>query len=550
MGKILSLAARFLARLVNFTQNPPAPQPLTLLHLPPDVLNIIFDFLLEFLTFDQVDGGRYFWDEEFSRGARLIAISATCRCLRQHARPRMFHRLSNLSKGAPQASVWPDGIWGLIHEVTLRDSSVRHPNPITLSAALFAALPRLSVLNKVILRLENPLPSQLLLALSLAPQLSSLEILQARLDGLLPPLAPSSFPSLQSLLICVWKFTTAVTTRNVVRGTENDNVATLLHSVSSTLTTLSISGDLLSPQFLLLHWPRLRKFTITEHTPTPYIGVSQLVLQMPALRELAVLFSADLTRSVDELCPPFTLGDDDGQLLANNSPYLMSVTLSNLGPDDPIFKQLPTTLEALQVVATWDLYIPEISSSPIKTKETPLTPVKVLTVIQHISRFDLVELTLTLDHFPTPALIDIIATTFPCLRFLELAASKYPYAEHAIDGYQDDALPPLLQSLEKLAFLTHLRISLNFWQRDEFQYVINRNTAGWFLTRLPKLQTISTSFQNWTSWLYYRYLQQVSWVTFHRDDFPPGWEPRVTPSPWQLPTSDEYDQPIIVEEIS
>ncbi|KAJ7725178.1 hypothetical protein B0H16DRAFT_1895189 [Mycena metata] len=213
-------------------------------------------FLISFspsLLKKQLYDPHYFWDEKCSRGARLLALSTTYRCIRERANLRIFREVSNLTKGAPDSAVWPEAIWPFIVQVTLQDSSARHPNPVTLSTDLFVALPRMSSLNKVVLRLNILIPSQLILALSSVPQLSSLEILQARLDGPLPPLTLGSFPSLDTLLICVWKFIAVIPVRDVVRDVEFDNVIALLQSISGKLSTLSISGDLLSPEFLQIH---------------------------------------------------------------------------------------------------------------------------------------------------------------------------------------------------------------------------------------------------------------------------------------------------------
>ncbi|KAJ7472052.1 hypothetical protein FB451DRAFT_313658 [Mycena latifolia] len=129
----------------------------------------------------------------------------------------------------------------------------------------------------------------------------------SRLDGPSLRFARLSFASLESLVMCIWKFTVAVGTREVDRQCECNNVVALLQAVSGSLTTLTISGDLLSLHFLSLKWPHLQKFVITEHTPTPYLSVPELTSQMPALR-VQVLFSADLARRDTELRPPFALG--------------------------------------------------------------------------------------------------------------------------------------------------------------------------------------------------------------------------------------------------
>ncbi|KAJ7857107.1 hypothetical protein B0H14DRAFT_3864808 [Mycena olivaceomarginata] len=133
--------------------------------------------------------------------------------------------------------IWPETLWGFFMSVHIRDYSAS-------------------------------VPAELLRALSLAPCLIFLEIHQARFDGSASS-SPLPFATLESLVVCISGF----------RGV--------------------ISGDLLSPDFLSLTWVQLWTFVITEHTPTPYITVPELVSKTPALHDLSILFSADLSRDCD-----------------------------------------------------------------------------------------------------------------------------------------------------------------------------------------------------------------------------------------------------------
>lgn len=103
----------------------------------------------------------------------------------------------------------------------------------------------------------------------------------------------------------------------------------------------------------------LQNFIVTEHTPTPYIAVPELVSKMPTLRDLSVLYSADLSQAPEagEIYPPPRLGAPGGGLLTQCSTLLTSITLSNLEPADPIFAQLPRSLESLHLLAMQDGYI-------------------------------------------------------------------------------------------------------------------------------------------------------------------------------------------------
>jgi hypothetical protein len=210
----------------------------------------------------------------------------------------------------------------------------------------------------------------------------------------------------------------------------------LLKNLSQSLTTLQISGDLLSPDFLSLTWAQLRTFVITEHTPTPYITVPELVSKMPALHDLSILFSADLSRDRDagEMYPPFKLGTPGGGLLTHCSPLLTTITLSNLEPADPIFAQLPHSLESLHLLAMRDGYIPG-HTRPARLWDAPLTLSTVPVALESISHLQaLAALSLTLDDFATADTIHHIASVFPRLRFLQVGHATYSHgAEFRFD---------------------------------------------------------------------------------------------------------------------
>ncbi|KAJ7640300.1 hypothetical protein DFH06DRAFT_1430096 [Mycena polygramma] len=246
---------------------------------------------------------------------------------------------------------------------------------------------------------------------------------------------------------------------------------------------------------------------------------------MPALREVSVLFSADMSREVGDV-PPFIFGVPDGRLLTDSCSRLTSVTLSNSQPTDPIFKQLPVTLEALHLVVARDLYIPS-ASAPTETRETPLTLATVLTTIEHISYLtELLQLSLTLDDFATPGLINVIADTFPCLWSSELGHSLFPHSEGPLREFRGDSLLDPLASLTKLI---HLRITLYFPERQWLtkQRSDHYGAAKWFFIHFPLLQSISFTFQEWFSWSPYKPLERTSWATYPRSLFPP----KLIPSP-------------------
>ncbi|KAJ6531411.1 hypothetical protein DFH09DRAFT_1409440 [Mycena vulgaris] len=377
-------------------------------------------------------------------------------------------------------------------------------------------------LKKFTLRLESPIPPEMWSALGSVPQLSLLEVHDARFDRPSPP--PNlSFAALDTLLICICGFNRVVRASNIDRMPDSRNVALLLRNLTHRLMTLRISGDLLSSDFFGLKWPHLGNFTVTEHPPTPYIPVPDLVSQTPALRQLSILFSADSTRAAGEIYPPFRLGTPGGELLTNHSPLLTSVTLSNLEPSDPIFGQLRSSVMSLHLLAMRDFYAPGKGSSR-QLRDAPLTNIPALTVIQHISHpEDLAELSFTLKEFPAAQLIDAIALKFPRLqalhlvRALQLGFSVHPRRNFQLEDVRDHHI---LEALQRLP-LAHLKISLDF---------------------LERLQAVAFSWDPWR-WWWVSGLELFVWQTWDRSVLlgPP------TPPPVPQP---DLPEPMWLEEIS
>jgi hypothetical protein len=135
---------------------------------------------------------------------------------------------------------------------------------------MYDALPTMQSLTNVTLRLQQPVPAELLHALSLAPRLTCLDIHDARFDGT-AEYSTLPFATLDSLSISIAGFRGALRKRDIDHARETRNVVAFLKNISHSLPALRISGDLLSPDFLSLWWLELRSFTVTEHTPTPFI---------------------------------------------------------------------------------------------------------------------------------------------------------------------------------------------------------------------------------------------------------------------------------------
>ncbi|KAJ7216684.1 hypothetical protein C8J57DRAFT_1396371 [Mycena rebaudengoi] len=529
MSTIVAFAGGLLRHLSRFLQEPPPSLPRAtpaLANIPLDVLHIIF--LLLHNTDSRYHSHRTLWDQEICRGAELIPLSETCRHMRNEAMQWIFREVYNWSRG--DRTVWPESLWPFFVEVHLRDRSVRHPQTIPISSNLLDALGMMPSLTKLTLRMDSPLHPDLLQAISLVPHLTSLEIHQARLDG--PPLSPNlPFPSLERLMICVSGFDGignegVPSRRGVDYKAEFANIIALLRAVSINLTVLQVSGDLLCPSLLSLQWPHLSRFVVTEHTATPFIPIPDMIAQMPSLRELAILFSADTNRNEEELQPPFTLGVHTGRPL---SPLLTSVTLSNMEPADPIFKQLPTSLDGLHIMAARDAHLP-FQQPRTGYRQAPLTSTTLPILLQNIARLEnLTALSLTLDEPPSSDIIHSIASGFPRLQFLELGHHWFPPTE---DDVCNDAL---IEPLQRFVFLTELRICLPF-ETDETQIQQHQDAAAWLMRALPHLRTISFLASHETTWCYTG-LTSTAWWKYDRsvlfiERLPPPPPRPIFPTVW------------------
>ncbi|KAJ7728584.1 hypothetical protein DFH07DRAFT_221913 [Mycena maculata] len=466
----------------------PSRRSVTLLTVPTDVLHIIFQILRDETgpitgRYRHLEG----FDREAHNGAQLLPLSETCHYLREEALPWIFREVYNWNRRGED--VWPDTLWPFFVTVHLRDRSVRHPADLALPLNIFSSLPMLPALTKVTVRIDPAVPAELIQALSLVPNLRYLEIHQARFDGTPTPLS-LPFAALESLQLSICGFQGCfIRSDNIDRAGETRNVFLLLRTLTDRLTRLQISGDYLSLDFLALDWVHLWEFTVTDHTPTPYIAVPDLICRMPALRDLSILFSADATRNAQDIHPPFQLGIADGGLLNDCSPLLTTITLSNSEPADPLFAQLPPSLESLHLLTMRDWFVDlSRSSTHRRILLAPLTSTTVITTLQHISHLqDLAELSLTLNIFPTAHLIESIAAIFPRLRILQWGHSTYGHGNDFCEDVRDETI---VTALHKFPFLTDLRIALDFTERD-FQEGPQKRAAYWFLERLPNVRTIA-----------------------------------------------------------
>ncbi|KAJ7824030.1 hypothetical protein B0H13DRAFT_1919363 [Mycena leptocephala] len=242
-----------------------------------------------------------------------------------------------------------------------------------------------------------------------------------------------------------------------------------------------------------------------DKVPAAHVGdnrthpVPDLISQMPALRDLSTLYSADTSRdrAAGDLYPPFILGTTDGELLTRRSPLL----IPNLRPT--------SARAAIASSKSDDRRVHSRKRSSPQLWQTPLSHNTARVALENISSrlSDPTELSLTLDDFATPTLIQHVASVFPRLRFLELGHASY-VGNHSAQLHPDVRDPAILEALQHFPLLAHLRIALDFVDRQFNPENPQRRAAHWLLEGLPAPQTVAFSWEQ--RWFAY-WFDQVVW---------------------------------------
>ncbi|KAK7014280.1 hypothetical protein R3P38DRAFT_3206025 [Favolaschia claudopus] len=497
--------------------------------LPPDILDPIFQLLYHawlvdlHRKFGGHSGSHVRFDYERCQGEFLFAVSLSCRYLRAQSMRWIFREVYNWETS--RGRVWPQSIWSYIKIVHLRDRTARTSRPLELSVETIRSLPVMLSLVKATIRLKASIPSDLLQALSLAPALSRLEIFQARFDGDFPS-CTLAFPCLETLVISICGFKAVAGQSHVDRVKQANNFHSLLGAVSSRLSELRISGDLISQAFPLLQWPHIRTFAITEHKPTPYITLSHLISKMPSLRDLQTLYTAEVPpdRAIP-VFPSFHLGDSDSQSALPSCHLLSTATLGNILPGDPILVQLPASLRCLHLRAPVDPF--DTKAGFPQHAHFPLNEHAALHQLRYLS--DLVELSLDLDSFVTAPLIQQIASALPQLEVVEFSLPRFLSVRSPRRFQEKDRDPAILTTLNLFPHLRHLRITLNFPRTISDPHHSREVTARWFLAGVPTLERVSfASHAN----MYLIGFETRSWDTWDHSVFDLHWvSPPPTPPP-------------------
>lgn len=165
-------------------------------------------------------------------------------------------------------------------------------------------------------------------------------------------------------------------------------------------------------------WPALRRLTLTGHKSRE--PLTHLLRGMPHITDLNLLYSIPSkissrdNRGSDPL-PVISLEEEVP--LRERLRNLRSMTISNPTKEDPIFTQVPPSLESLSVTSIHDW--------PDDT--TGLSSDEAIWIVKAVSSAgaDLRELRLSLSEEPTAELVHAIAKEAPSLQLLQLGMDDY-----------------------------------------------------------------------------------------------------------------------------
>ncbi|KAF7300965.1 hypothetical protein MIND_00659600 [Mycena indigotica] len=393
----------------------------------------------------------------------------------------MFATIHNRHESLP-----PRALWSHFRTLHIRDVSASRKAAIVVPDALLMALPEMSHLTKITIRLNSVVPNLCFFALSQLPLLSSLEIYQIRLDSEVN-FARMTLPALEALSLRIGGFFGVSRPANVDLAQEAQNIMRFLWTVAQKLHFLTISGDILPPAFSEIHWPRLISLAITEHLPPTHIPLSALVGQMPSLEKLELRYTPDLAR---KQYSPFRVIRPGETVPSQVLQRLSVLSLSNVHIDDPILQALPQNLKKLNLFAAWDVLDYQRLAPP---------PLTLHLWAGWVTSFpNLTALSMTIGP-PSPAavLIEAIASAAPNVLDLEFRHTIYDNSDDRLltIDFIDPGFFTALRKFHQLdrfcIFIDYLRIHMNPGPPGHAAYRL--------FVEVPTLQTVVYKFSGYVS---------------------------------------------------
>ncbi|KAG5732844.1 hypothetical protein E4T56_gene2803 [Termitomyces sp. T112] len=445
---------------------------------------IAFRLICEFIYFDPV---RPNYPKH-----ELCIVSTACFRLREASLPLLFNEVHSVRFHTESKSMWPSTIWPYIRKVHVHDKThigKMRDVPVDVTN-MNVHLLRLNNLSHVVFHVES-LSEALLKATSSIP-LEAVELLETRFDGPFLPGILSRMDRLTSLALTVMPERSP----DIDTAQESENVTTILQTVAPKLRRLEISGDLVMFSTLgRIDWPVLHTLCMVGHVPSGEAEPFSIAIsRMPSLRNLDCNFSAGYIRRN----PTIFLSDH-----RTNLPDLQKLSVSNLRHDDILIHHLPENLKVLRVVALCDIYRIRRSRHENPLSYTALDNDNAIRWVRAAAKLaHLVELALTLEQPPSPALLEVIAEACPRLQTLELEQAGFEENSRFSPYPTDMFIQPLskMKNLRKLLLTVELgphgvwnpfnitattHVNVNFG-----------NARRLFVEKLPGLKTIGFLFHN------------------------------------------------------
>ncbi|CAK5271244.1 unnamed protein product [Mycena citricolor] len=500
----------------------------TLPSLPEDLIRLI----AEWIVCDDLDRGCLVWGEEQNAYRLLLPLSESCKPLRAYMKPLIFKTLHNWNIDGE--SVWPQDLWPHVVTVKLRDHVAQDQAVLKVTQDVYTALTQMPLLTNAILRYNSVVPPAALQSLGAVTNLKTLEIHQARLDGLL--LSSLSFPLLEKLVVTITGFRGISRANDIDRAAERANVGRLLRCVSRNLTFLHLSGDLMPVDFDKIRWPRLQSLAVSEHTPSRQLLVPALTAHMPSLCDLQLLYAADMSRTSEGLRPPFAYGDPAGRSLRHILPRLTALSLSNVSDDDPIFSQLPESLNALHIHARCDPHYGADHADLPKPAVAALSNASAIVLVKRLSFLsDLIEFTISVNEFPTAPLFDTIASRFPRLTYLEASRANY---QQRRDGWDCTGRvtrnDTVLNAMSRFPRLRTLKLTLHTVESSRRSNMELGETLRRLFGGIASLQTVYFPWFFEPPWLPWQTPDPETWDSYDRGVLD-QWPCRESPQPVGVP---------------
>ncbi|CAK5271245.1 unnamed protein product [Mycena citricolor] len=246
---------------------------------------------------------------------------------------------------------------------------------------------------------------------------------------------------------------------------------------------LRLSGDLMPVDFGAIHWPKLQSLTVSEHT---------------ASRQLLV-------------------------------PALTAV-------DDPIFSQLPESLNALHIHARCHPHYGADHADLAKPAVTALSNASAIGLVKRPSHLaNLIEFTISGDEFPTAPLLETIASQFPNLIYLEASRANYQRRRDGLDFTgRETRNDTVLTAMPRFRRLETLKITLHVARLSLVSSLEQAETFDRLFGGIPSVETVHLPWFSKSPWVPGESSDSVAWLLTDREEMERSSSENKQPEPVEI----------------